>query len=253
MLTCGPLRSAGFENGFSTRGGGVSAFPEGDLNLAGFGDDKKENIDENRRRFLEMFDNRYELATVWQVHGDGVKTVDSLASARSSNDKFDAVISDSDGILAGVKTADCVPILIGDAKTGAFGAVHAGWRGTVSSIALKAVAELKRKFAADPGSMIAAIGPAASAQSYEVGAEVIEAFAGFPKSERYFEPTREGHALADIKGANRDQLLAAGLAPENIYVAPLCTIERTDLFFSYRAESKTLGKCGRLLAVIGRR
>ncbi len=254
VLTCGPLRSARFENAFSTRVGGVSAFPKDDLNLAGFDDDTKENIAENRRRFLELFDDQYELATVWQVHGDGVKLVDSLGSARASNDKCDAIISDSHGVLAGVKTADCVPILIGDPRTGAFAAVHAGWRGTASSITSKAVYELKRKFATDPADMIAAIGPAATADSYEVGQDVINAFReNFEDADRYFRPTRAGHAFADIKGANRDQLVAAGVRPESVFIAPHCTIERTDIFFSYRAEAAKLGKCGRLLSVIGRR
>ena len=155
--------------------------------------------------------------------------------------------------MIGVKTADCVPVLIGDAKTRAFAAVHAGWRGTVSSIAIKAVRELTRNFRSDPNDLICAIGPAACGRNYEIGEDVIDAFAeNFTGSEKYFSPTREGHALVDLHLANRDQLLDCGVKFDNIYTAPLCTMERPDLFFSYRLEKQKYGKTGRLLSVIGR-
>ena len=139
MLVSSRLEAAGFANGFSTRLGGVSAFPENSLNLAGFDEDSAENIEENRRRFLSLFDHEYVLASVWQVHGDGIKDVRTMAEARNGNDKYDAVVSAMPDILAGVKTADCVPVLIGDPVSKSFAAVHAGWRGTVAAITAKAV------------------------------------------------------------------------------------------------------------------
>ena len=66
-------------------------------------------------------------------------------------------------------------------------------------------------------------------------------------------PTRDGHALVDLHLANRDQLIDLGVRDENIFTAPFCTIERPDLFFSYRLEKRKYGKTGRLLSVIGRR
>lgn len=254
VLVCTALEAAGFTNGFSTRLGGVSPFPEGDLNLAGFDEDSDENIYENRRRFLRAFDGEWQLATVWQIHGDDIKDINALADIANSEERADAVASDLAGVLAGVKTADCVPVLIGDPKTGAFAAVHAGWRGTVSSIAAKAVKRLVDKYGADPADMVAAIGPAACGRNYEIGQDVIDAFAAnFEGSERYFTPTREGHALVDLHQANRDQLVSAGIKNNTIHTAPFCTMERVDLFFSYRLEKRTNGKTGRLLSVIGRR
>src|SRR5687767_9402366 len=85
VLVCKPLENAGFVNGFSTRIGGVSDFPKNSLNLAGFDEDLAENIHENRRRFLNVFEGDFKLATAWQVHGDGVKIV-----------KTDGDIADSD-------------------------------------------------------------------------------------------------------------------------------------------------------------
>ena len=253
VLVCDALERAGFTNGFSTRLGGVSPFPENDLNLAGFDEDSAENIEENRRRFLSIFDDGFRLATVWQVHGDDIKHVADESDVETSNQKFDALVSDLPGVLAGVKTADCVPILLGDSKTGAFAAVHAGWRGTVQSIVAKAIDEMGRDFGTDPANLTCAIGPAACGRNYEIGQDVIEAFGkNFSRSEKYFIETRDGHALVDLYSANKDQLLAKGVREDAIFVAPLCTMERTDLFFSYRVEKKKYGKTGRLLSVIGR-
>ncbi len=248
------LDRAGFTNGFSTRVGGVSAFPSGDLNLAGFNEDEAENIYENRRRFLKAFDGNFRLAMVWQVHSDQIKTLNSLDDIGDSEQKADAVLSNLTNVLAGAKTADCVPVLIGDPDTGAFAAIHAGWRGTVQSIVRNAVEKLAQYYKADPANMIAAIGPAAGCENYEIGSDVIDAFAAsFPDSGRYFRQTREGHALVDLHQANNDQLVACGVSPTNIHIAPFCTMTRPDLFFSYRLEKKKLGKTGRLLSVIGRK
>lgn len=253
VLVSRALEDAGFVNGFSTRLGGVSPFPDGDLNLAGFNEDTAENIYENRRRFLQAFDGDLRLAMVWQVHGDAIKIVREPDDIGDSDEKADAVISDLFGVLAGVKTADCVPVLIGDPKTGAYAAIHAGWRGTVQSIVSKAVKELERTYGSDPKELIAAIGPAAGCENYEIGQEVIDEFAAnFTGSEKYFTSTREGHALVDLHLANRDQLLDCGLANDNIFTAPYCTMERPDLFFSYRLEKQKYGKTGRLMSVIGR-
>lgn len=247
-----PLEDAGFANAFSTRLGGVSPFPENSLNLAGFDEDTAENILENRRRFLNTIDGNYRLTTVWQVHGDGVKAVKTDSDVDDTEERSDALVSRLTGVLVGVKTADCVPILLGDRRTGAFGAVHAGWRGTVRSIAVRAVEAMQREFGTEPKDIVAAIGPAASSEAYEIGRDVIEAFsAAFSGSEKYFSPTREGHALIDLHAANRDQLLSCGVPLDSIYIAPFCTMGRTDLFFSYRNEKAVYGKTGRLLSVVG--
>ena len=253
-MVCRALEENGFANGFSTRLGGVSPFPENDLNLAGFGEDADENILENRRRFLDVFDEDFTLATAWQIHGDAVKTVADLEGAKNTEEKFDALVSDLENVLVGVKTADCVPVLLGDTKTRAFAAIHAGWRGSVESIVRKAIEKMRANFGTTPKDLIAAIGAAATCKNYEIGQDVINAFGEkFPNSPHLFTPTRHGHALIDLNAANREQLLDAGVLPENIFAAPFCTMERTDLFFSYRVEKNLYGKTGRLLSVIGRK
>lgn len=256
-LVCLPLERAGFANGFSTRLGGVSPFPENALSLAGFDDDTAENIYENRRRYLNVFDGEWKLASCWQVHSAEVRSVSSDEPDEEGaldTEKCDGIISQMPGVLAGVKTADCVPVLIGDPHTKTFAAVHAGWRGTAQSIVAKAVEKMKTDFDADPENLIAAIGPAALGCCYEVGNDVIEMFRqNFSYADELLSPTKDGHALIDLHGANQRQLISSGVLPEKIYLAPLCTMERIDLFFSHRVESRLYGRTGRLMSVVGRR
>ena len=257
-LICAPLEQDGFTNAFSTRLGGVSPMPLAALNLAGFNEDDAENIYENRRRFLKLFDGEWTLAGCWQMHGADVRIVHSQQEARAKpgvlgDDVYcDALVSNTPKVLLAIKTADCVPLLIGDAKNGAFAAVHAGWRGTSASIVMKAIAQLRKEYGTDAADLRAAIGPAARSCCYEVGSEVIERFKElFPRSDHLFTPTRADHARIDLQKANRDQLIVAGVSPEKIHVAPFCTMDRNDLFFSYRREKVAHGRVGRLMSVIG--
>ena len=259
-LVCLPLEQDGFVNGFSTRGGGVSAMPHDSLSLAGFHDDAAENILENRRRFLKLFPGQWSLAGCWQVHGAEVRAVNSIAEAKPAEDQrgetiyCDVIVSNADGVLASVKTADCVPLLIGDPRTRAFAAVHAGWRGTLAEAVVAGLKRLADEYDVRPEDVRVAIGASAGPCCYEVGSDVIEAFSSrFEYGAELFTPSRPGHAFVDLIAANRHQLASAGVQPERIHVVPFCTMCRTDLFFSYRQEKKLQGKVGRLMAVIGKR
>jgi YfiH family protein len=258
-LVCKPLEQDGFVNGFSTRLGGVSDMPRDALSLAGFNDDRAENILENRRRFLKLFPGEWSLAGCWQVHGADVRVVNTREEAKPAEDQHgdtiycDVIVSNAQGVLAGVKTADCVPILIGDPVTGAFAAIHAGWRGTLAGAVVVGVERMRDEYGANPADMRVAIGASAGPCCYEVGQEVIDAFTEKFGVGGLFTPTRQGHAKIDLLKANSDQLIAAGVSPQRIHIAPLCTMCRTDLFFSYRKEKSVNGKVGRLMAVIGNR
>ncbi len=253
-LVCEPLEQDGFANAFSTRGGGVSPFPEASLNLAGFDEDSAKNIQENRRRFLSLVGGRWTLATCWQVHGRDVRVVREASEAGNDSERCDALATDLPGVLLGVKTADCVPVILGDARTGACAAVHAGWRGTLAGILKHALARLSQEFGTRAEDVRAAIGPAALACCYEVGPEVIDAFrAEVRNADALFTPTSEGHALVDLHRANLEQLTESGVAPERVHTLPLCTMCRPEEFFSYRRDRKLYGRTGRLLSVIGMR
>ncbi|MFL6337201.1 MAG: peptidoglycan editing factor PgeF [Pyrinomonadaceae bacterium] len=253
-IACEPLEREGFANAFSTRGGGVSPFPAGSLNLAGFDQDTAENIRENRRRFISALGGEWKLAACWQVHGSDVLALRDADDPRSESERCDALATNLKGLLLGVKTADCVPVVIGDPRGGACAAVHAGWRGTLAEIVKRALVRMNEEFGTDPAHVRAALGPAALGCCYEVGDEVVEPFrAKFKDADSLFKQTRDGHALVDLHEANRRQLVEAGVAPERIHLLPLCTMCRPDLFFSYRQDRKLYGRTGRLLSVIGMR
>lgn len=258
-LVCAPLEQAGFVNGFSTRLGGVSPMPDDALNLAGFNEDSAENILENRRRFLKLFPGRWLLTGCWQVHGADVRIVEKEEDAQPPPDArgetvyCDALVATVPQVLLAVKTADCVPILLADPKTGCFAAVHAGWRGTLAGIVAVALERMIRQFSSNPQDLRAAIGPAAASCCYEVGPEVIESFRQrIAGAEDLFLPTHDNHARIDLIKANKEQMIAGGINAAHISIAPLCTMCRTDLFFSYRREKRVHGRVGRLMSVIGR-
>jgi YfiH family protein len=253
-LICRALDEDKFTNGFSTRLGGCSPISQDALNLAGFSDDAPANIHENRRRFLTLFSGDWTLATCWQMHGADVHVITDKRRAQVSDEvRCDALTTQAPNILLGVKTADCVPVILGDARTKAIAAVHAGWRSTLASIISHTLERMREEFGTRAKDVRAAIGPAARACCYEVGDEVISAFrARFTDAESLLTPTPNGHALIDLPKANCAQLLKAGVLSERIHIAPLCTMCRTDLFFSYRREKKVYGRTGRLLSVIGR-
>ncbi|HYP02591.1 MAG TPA: peptidoglycan editing factor PgeF [Pyrinomonadaceae bacterium] len=256
VLTCTPLEREGFANGFSTRTGGCSPVPTpGSLNLAGFDIDDAANIKENRRRLLELFPGDWRLATCWQVHGADVRRIarDTVGALDANVERCDALTTDAPNVLLGVQTADCVPVLLGDARTGACAAVHAGWRGTAASIVVRTLERMRADYGTRAADVRALIGPAANVCCYEVGTEVVEMFrTRFLYADELLVPTREGHARIDLQRANRQQLSDAGVSVGRIHTAPYCTICRDDLFFSYRREKNLYGCTGRLLAVIGR-
>jgi len=253
-LVCAPLEEEGFANAFSTRAGGVSPFPEGSLNLAGFDQDACENILENRRRFFRLLGGGWTFSGCWQVHGADVRVVRGREDSDSELEHCDALTTREPGVLLGVKTADCVPVLLADARTGACAAVHAGWRGTLAGIVGRALSKMSEEFGARAGDVRAAVGPAALGCCYEVGPEVVEAFrARFPRADSLLAPTRAGHALINLHEANRAQLAEAGVRAERVHLLPLCTICRPELFFSYRRDKPVHGRTGRLLSVVGKK
>jgi copper oxidase (laccase) domain-containing protein len=108
------------------------------------------------------------------------------------------------------------------------------------------------EYGTKPQDVRVAIGPAAGACCYEVGTDVIDAFKSSFPSQDLFTEMRADHACIDLLKANKAQLISAGVDPERISLAPLCTMCRNDLFFSYRREKNVQGKVGRLMSVIGR-
>ncbi|HEY9231570.1 MAG TPA: peptidoglycan editing factor PgeF [Blastocatellia bacterium] len=255
-VTCEPLAEAGFTNAFSTRLGGVSPLPQEALNLTSFKGDTPENVAENRRRFLRAIGAEgATIVTARQTHSSDRCFIQSIEQARGAARECDALMTRLGGVLLGIQTADCLPILIGDTEAGVMTAIHAGWRGTVSRITERTIADLMLQHGVSPRNCIAALGPAACKECYEVGEDVIERF----KAEFRYWPSllsnfkEGGKAHLDVRAANRQQLLFCGFTEDSIYVADYCTMHQNELFFSHRCEGRTSANgAGRLLSVIGK-
>ncbi|HKV26540.1 MAG TPA: peptidoglycan editing factor PgeF [Candidatus Acidoferrum sp.] len=255
-------------HGFSTSPGGISVLNEQKVLNLGFTDwDSRENVLENRRRFQSALGaDAFPLVALKQIHSDVIRLLDS---APSDPCKGDASITNRPGLLLAVQTADCVPILLADPKKRAIAAIHAGWRGTLARIVAKTLGALQMHFHTDPRDLIAAIGPCIGPCCYEVGTEVATQFLSqFADAPSYFDELRTGdepnplqwlnmappghqppprNVFLDLRKANRSQLLAAGLRPQNIHTLDLCTACRPDLLFSYRRQGPATG---RLMAAI---
>ncbi len=258
-------------HGFSTKPGGVSTQDGQKLLNLGFTDwDTKENVLENRRRFQSALGaTDLKLISLKQIHSDVIHLFDAAPAEVCQGD---ASITNRPGLLLAVQTADCVPILLVDPKKRAVAAVHAGWRGTLARIVVKAVGQMQMHFNSKPADLLAAIGPSIGGCCYEVGTEVATQFLSqFLEAPEWFDEFRTGdepnpvqwlnmmppghqpppkNVLLDLRKANRVQLLGAGLRAPNIFVSDLCTACRRDLLFSYRKEGP---ESGRLMSVIGLR
>jgi YfiH family protein len=255
-IVCEPLEDAGFLNAFSTRLGGVSRLPQNSLNLTNFKGDSTENVKENRRRFFEAIGaEQMAVVTMRQTHSTDRCVIESVDEALKATPSCDALVSRLNNVLLAVQTADCAPVLIADTKSRVMAAIHAGWRGTEGRIVERTIADLMR-LGANPRNCIAAIGPCASAERYEIGPDVIErykkAFGYWKKLLVNFQ--ENGKCYLDVRAANVQQLKFCGFDEEQIFVAPYCTMARNELFFSYRLEAGGEPmKVGRLLSVIGKK
>ena len=139
-----------------------------------------------------------------------------------------------------MRAADCVPLLIADRATGAVGAVHAGWRGTAARAAVAAIDAMVSYFGSRAADLVVAIGPAIGPCCYEVGSELVDAFAAAGHEryliDRWFLAPRGSRMRLNVPGANRDQLILAGVPEDQIFSVDLCTAEHLDVLTSYRAE-----------------
>ena len=174
-------------HGFSTRPGGASSLNgEKVLNLSFVEWDTHENVVENRRAFQSALNaTDFSLVVMKQIHSDVVHPFPQLPDRPC---KGDASITDRPGLLLGVQTADCVPILIVDPRKRAVAAVHAGWRGTLGRIVEKTVGRLRLEYGSKPGGLLAALGPSIGPCCYEVGADFVAKFAAqFADAAAFFD------------------------------------------------------------------
>ena len=256
-------------HGFSTRTGGVSELQGQQVLNLGFQEwDSRENVISNRERFQSALGAEDStLIPLQQIHSDLIHLFSSSPAQPCSGD---ASATNCPGLLLGVQTADCVPILLVDPRKHAVSAVHAGWRGTLSRIAEKAIGRMRLEFGSQPRDILAAIGPSIGPCCYEVGADLVTKFtAQFADGAEYFDEPLSGeepnplqwlnmrppghqpppkNVRLDLGKANRSQLETAQVRPENIFSCDLCTACNPSLLFSYRKQGPV---SGRQIAAVG--
>ena len=237
-------------HGFFTRAGGVSEGLYASLNCGYGSNDDPQAVRENRQRAAAAFGRTADdLCTAYQTHGDQVVTVES-AWRHTEAPRADALVSNTPGMVLGILTADCAPVLLADGDNRVIGALHAGWRGALGGILEAGVAGMQR-LGARAATIRAVIGPAIGPDSYEVGPEFPAPFVVHDAAAEAFfrRAARDGHYLFDLPGYVARRLGALGLA--EIARIGRDTYAEEEQFFSYRRNSQRGEQdYGRLLAAI---
>lgn len=226
----------GVRHRFFTRRGGVSQGLYSSLNCGYGSGDSPDNVKENRRRAAAAFAlGEIDLLTVHQIHSTDVLTVGDHRWTSPGAPKADALVTDRPGVVLGVLSADCAPVLFADPQAGVIGAAHAGWKGALGGVTDTTLAAME-KLGARRERVQAAIGPCIAGASYEVGPEFPAPFlAQDPANERFFRPsTRPGHFMFDLPGYLLQRLARAGIAATA--TGQDTRVDEAD-FFSYRRNT----------------
>lgn len=193
-----------------------------------------------------------------QVHGCEIREVTDPLTPREALEGVDALITNVPGVAISVRTADCIPVLLYDPVHRAVAAVHDGWRGTVQRLSQKVIAEMYQRYGTNPAELKAVIGPGIGLESFQVGQEVVDAFAsaGFPMEQilkdcgpkvSTSDNPMAGGLHIDLWKANQWLLEEVGVQASNIQVTGICTYINNDRFYSARREGI---KCGRIINCI---
>lgn len=195
----------------------------------------------------------YYVVTGHQVHGTKIAVVKDPMTGREELEGYDALITDVPGCAIGIRTADCIPVLLYDQRKRVVAAVHSGWKGTLNRISQKVIFRMNSEWGTDPKDLKAVIGPGICRKCFQVGEEVVGYFKGNgidiapiyswggPKGENM----KGGHHL-DLIEENRILLLEAGVSDENIQICGICSYE-DERFYSARREGN---ECGRIINAI---
>lgn len=224
----------------TTRRGGCSVGNYAAFNINHYCGDDEGAVRRNREALCQTLDiSSDRLVMPHQVHQTKTLKIDALFMILPAEERkqllegVDAVMTDLDGVCIGVSTADCIPLLLYDAKHHAACAVHAGWRGTVARITEKAVRAMTETYGTCPESLKAVIGPGISLDSFEVGDEVYDAFHSEGFDMTAISKRKEKWHL-DLPECNRLQLISAGVIESNIALSHICTYQQCESFFSAR-------------------
>jgi YfiH family protein len=241
----------GVAHGFLGRRGGVSSGLYAGLNVGLGSDDDRDAILRNRDIARDAVLPGAALVTVRQVHSPDVVTV-ADPIAEDDRPAADALVTDRPGLLLGILTADCVPVLFADARAGVVGAAHAGWKGAITGVTDRTL-DVMEALGADRTRIACAIGPCIGRASYEVGEDFALRFEDHdPANERFFLAGKPGHRMFDIEAYVAHRLAAAGVTRIEALGEDTCS--QPDRFFSYRRSClKGEPGYGRQVSLIGLR
>lgn len=230
FLKAAALDHPGIRHGFATRAGGVSTGTYASLNCGLGSSEDRARVLQNRAFLAGSFGvSAGKLVVPYQAHTDVCETVTAPFSP-DQVPRADAVVTATPGLLLGVSTADCVPVLFADPVARVVGAAHAGWRGALGGI-LQSTVQAMTALGAQPGNIHAVIGPAIRQPNYEVGPDLVAAFG--PENQRFFAPgTREDHPMFDLTGYVAARLKALDVG--HVQDLGLCTYADEARFYSYR-------------------
>lgn len=235
-------------HGFFGREGGVSAGLYAGLNCGLGSHDNKTHVAENRARVAHAFDAAPEhLCTLYQVHSPRAVIVHEAITGTPP--EADALVTNVKGLVLGILTADCAPILLADVDAGVVAAAHAGWKGAVGGVVESTVMAME-KLGATRASITATIGPCIAQGSYEVGPEFIERFSAVDAAQFFVKSSRAGFHRFDLAAFVAQTLRASGL--QRVGVIAMDTVSDPEQFFSYRrATLNAEPDYGRQISCIG--
>ena len=237
------LGRAGFRHAFFTRSGGISTGPFESLSFSTAVGDDPAHVDENLRRAgAALGVDASRILYLSQVHGT---TAHFFSDVRERADTItlegDAIGGARDDSAYGVRSADCVPVLLADQATGAVMAIHAGWRGVAGGAVAAGVERLRRAVGA-PGQLLAAIGPHISLAAFEVSDEVAAVLAASCPIPGAVEQLAGAKPHVSLRFIVTQQLMALGLAESAIDQVGGCTLRDKDRYFSFRRDGKRSGR-----------
>jgi YfiH family protein len=228
---------------FLTRKGGMSLSPYDSLNVDGNNGDREEDVHRNRDRIATVFGLTHkQLILLNQSHQDDILLLKKPVEALPPFLEYDAMITDVPDMVLGIKTADCIPILIVDRKKSVIAAIHAGRQGTSLQITKKVLRKMEEEFDCLPEELLITLGPSIGPCCYEIDEKVFQ-----PVWEPFSVPKGGGRWMVDLSEINIAQMKEEGIKENQISKIDLCTSCHCDLFFSYRKEGPT----GRQLSFIG--
>jgi len=239
----------GIVHGFLGRRGGVSTGGMAGLNVGLGSEDDPVAIATNRARAVEAVLPGSRLVTAYQVHSASCVTV-IQPYGDDLRPHADALVTNRPGLLLGILTADCAPVLLADTDAGVVGAAHAGWKGALGGITDATVAAMEA-LGARRDRMVAAVGPCIARSSYEVDEGFLDRFAAADRAnERFFAPARERHYRFDLEAYVVHRLGHAGVL--RVEALGLDTYALPDRFYSYRrATHRGEPTYGRQISLIG--